>query len=645
MRTCLPCQRRRSAGLVQLVVCVVLGLAVWHVMNWASRDIAVYPSHHLGTAHQSSHVEAESDSVSTTDGRAPTRPPTTLESTSVQQSSPHHHVLDDNARVGVGHPTAGSDFLDRVDVLPSRLAWAERLFNRAVESRFVPGTWASMNQSSSGVGREVISIDESGPMKYYESRDLMAWSIVLGTRGFKLHDSWPLPVDTQTLQTNPRLAMVLCMSMVVTDTRCIAPSVIHSFPPSFRVNQVPGLRNVLWRKDSYCKTINDAVQGASRALGDWIRPELLRHVIQCWRFPEQATELQRYFDNGGAMVIVKPTTRGEGRGIYTANRLSDIATEARDQSQGVGRVVQTMVMRPALVQGRKFDLRCYVLITSIQPLRLYMWDDGLVRLAAAPYNVSDIHGSDNRQSWMTNTFVNKAYANVNNLTISFRRLSNELRNQGIGVRQVWQGVREAIVHSFLLGETAMARYIHATMAGRPCLQCFQLLGVDVLLDENMVASVIEVNGIPSMQLGHNKEDPIDTTHRYTRMKLQLLHTAVDMLTLNCSLPSTNTMRQALANMLGGTRSDEQPTDHVALTTQRKLDYLAAAVCEHHHNHGFTRIFPAANQHQNGLYPQGRSAFINWSGAAVHGLARDADARLLTNADVINDLLPILDSLN
>jgi len=54
-------------------------------------------------------------------------------------------------------------------------------------------------------------------------------------------------------------------------------------------------------------------------------------------------------------------------------------------------VVSRYIVNPMLIDGLKFDLRIYVLITSLDPLKIFLYDEGLVRFASQPYNTPTSH--------------------------------------------------------------------------------------------------------------------------------------------------------------------------------------------------------------------------------------------------------------
>jgi tubulin polyglutamylase TTLL6/13 len=41
--------------------------------------------------------------------------------------------------------------------------------------------------------------------------------------------------------------------------------------------------------------------------------------------------------------------------------------------------------KPHLVDGFKYDLRVYVFVNGMNPLRVYVYKDGLARFATVPY--------------------------------------------------------------------------------------------------------------------------------------------------------------------------------------------------------------------------------------------------------------------
>jgi hypothetical protein len=70
-------------------------------------------------------------------------------------------------------------------------------------------------------------------------------------------------------------------------------------------------------------------------------------------------------------------------------------------------VVQRYLTKPYLIDGFKFDLRLYVLINGISPLRIYMWKDGLARFATVPYESPRPSNLSNLFMHLTNYAVNK----------------------------------------------------------------------------------------------------------------------------------------------------------------------------------------------------------------------------------------------
>jgi len=81
-----------------------------------------------------------------------------------------------------------------------------------------------------------------------------------------------------------------------------------------------------------------------------------------------------------AIWIFKPNMLSCGKGIRL---LTGSKSPAKLLSKPA--VVQRYISSPLLISGYKFDLRLYVVVTSIDPLKIYVFKEGLVRFATEKY--------------------------------------------------------------------------------------------------------------------------------------------------------------------------------------------------------------------------------------------------------------------
>jgi len=74
-------------------------------------------------------------------------------------------------------------------------------------------------------------------------------------------------------------------------------------------------------------------------------------------------------------------------------------------------VVQKYLRFPYLIDGLKFDLRIYVLVTSVDPLKIFIYEEGMARFATEPYDLTQPDTYDNLLMHLTNYAINKKAEN------------------------------------------------------------------------------------------------------------------------------------------------------------------------------------------------------------------------------------------
>lgn len=94
---------------------------------------------------------------------------------------------------------------------------------------------------------------------------------------------------------------------------------------------------------------------------------------------------------------VQPVGLSRGRGIYVFDDLSQVC-------YGEMVIVQRYIEKPLLLDGYKFDLRLYVLVTSVHPLEAFLYTAGFGRLSTEPYS-NDANNLSNRFVHLTNSSI------------------------------------------------------------------------------------------------------------------------------------------------------------------------------------------------------------------------------------------------
>ena len=80
------------------------------------------------------------------------------------------------------------------------------------------------------------------------------------------------------------------------------------------------------------------------------------------------------------MWIIKPVASSCGRGIRVLAGAQVLALP-----KGKSALAQRYLHSPYLIDGKKFDLRIYVLVAGVDPLRVYIHSEGLTRISTADY--------------------------------------------------------------------------------------------------------------------------------------------------------------------------------------------------------------------------------------------------------------------
>ena len=206
------------------------------------------------------------------------------------------------------------------------------------------------------------------------------------------------------------------------------------------------------------------------------------------------------------MWIVKPANSSRGRGIHLIETLDELNVDETS-------VISRYVTNPLLINGHKFDLRIYVVVTSYEPLRVYVYKEGLARFASESYSTK--FNKNNRYMHLTNYSINKknekfvqnedAEQDDVGFKWSLTAFCNHLEQVGIDMDLMWSRIYDVILKTLSCGDNYVIQAMKKNWMYR--LNCFDVFGFDILLDSDLKPWLVEVNLSPSL----SPESPLDMT--------------------------------------------------------------------------------------------------------------------------------------
>ncbi|KAJ3021540.1 Tubulin polyglutamylase ttll6 [Thoreauomyces humboldtii] len=292
--------------------------------------------------------------------------------------------------------------------------------------------------------------------------------------------------------------------------------------------------------------------------------------------------------------IVKPDHGCQGKGISLLSTPDALIPMIKALKGASSLIVQTYLPRPCLIDSYKFDLRVYVLVTSVKPLRVFLFKDGLARFATEPYREPKESNLDNVCMHLTNYAINKNSENFDHAPEegkgSKRSIKSVLRHladlRGApAVDRCWRRIGDVVVKTLLTIQPQLSRNMQACFPtqgaprARPgdvpsdagetpnstipplksrtiqSSQCFEILGFDIFLDHKLKPWVLEVNHSPSFTC----DSPLDA-----EIKRAVIRDALTLLNIRATNPKRfhfNQKRKAKKRLMAvsGVISAPSPT--------------------------------------------------------------------------------------
>jgi tubulin polyglutamylase TTLL6/13 len=397
-------------------------------------------------------------------------------------------------------------------------------------------------------------------------------------------------------------------SDVVWTDSAVPPEKLAKMKPYQKINHFPGMYT-LARKNYLARNL-----GKMRK----VLPDEFDFFPLTWVLPAELAELKAFAQkNPRCTFILKPEASCQGRGIFLTRSLEEIS--AADHF-----VAQRYVDRPLLLDGLKFDLRVYVLVAGCSPLRVYLHEEGLVRLATEQYTAPNGSNLTSTCMHLTNYAVNKLHPafifNQNSEADdighkrSLKSTYLQLQSLGHDVATLRQEISSLIIKTLTSVQPILAHLYRSCQPEdleNAC--CFEILGFDILVDQSLKPWLLEVNHSPSFTV----DTPLDK-----RVKRRVIEDALRLMHISCKLKQSYWLRKKFELDRKALQRSTKVSKEEKLAAVQRIQ-RARDSWESKHCGGYVRLHVRETEE---CLETAAKVWEEWTGGKLHRQKRAEEAR-------------------
>ena len=212
---------------------------------------------------------------------------------------------------------------------------------------------------------------------------------------------------------------------------------------------------------------------------------------------ESFAEFLQNFKEGSVWIIKPGEGTNRGNGIKVVNELSEIKETINSTSTSRTYILQKYIENPLLVNRRKFDIRCYALVTCINGnLQAYFYKEGYLRTTSKEFSLKQVH---DKFIHLTNDAVQKhseeygKFESGNKLSyIDFQKFLSVSYPDKDFQRDIYPQIEKSVKDSVVCVKDILNNNKKSIT--------FEVFGYDFMIDNDFNVWLIEVNTNPCLEL-------------------------------------------------------------------------------------------------------------------------------------------------